>query len=342
MVELSARYDERGLLGMAFHPSFKSNGRFFVYYSAPLREGAEGNHTSHISEFAVSAEDPDTADPDSERIVLQVDEPQSNHNGGQLAFGPDGFLYISLGDGGGANDSGPGHAATGNGQDVSTLLGKILRLDVDGAALYAIPPDNPFVDQDGRDEIFAFGFRNPFRFSFDAGGAHELFVGDVGQGNWEEVDIVSSGGNYGWNLREGAHNFPPGDTGTPRARDAAGRPLIDPVVEYRNAGAGGVGIAVIGGYVYRGSGVPGLQGKYIFGDLSASFSTPAGRLFTATRPAQPGGAWTMQELEINSAGGRLNAFVKGFGQDSAGELYVLVSGNIGPSGTTGRVYQLVP
>src|ERR671919_810397 len=203
MVALQAGFDERGLLGLAFHPDYASNGRFFVYYSAPLREGGPAgfNHTSHISEFTVSG-DPDRADPASERILLQVDEPQFNHNAGSLQFGPeDEYLYISFGDGGGANDVGLGHVADwyaenggGNGQDVTqNLLGSILRIDVDSGSPYGIPPDNPFVGTPGLDEVWAYGFRNPYRMSFDRGGSRQLFVGDVGQLRWEEVSIVTAG-----------------------------------------------------------------------------------------------------------------------------------------------------
>ncbi|MBI4283226.1 MAG: PQQ-dependent sugar dehydrogenase [Chloroflexi bacterium] len=347
MVTLNPRYDERGLLGLAFHPAFKENGRLFVYYSAPLRAGGTGDHTSHISEFKVSSSNPSRADPLTERIMLQIDQPQANHNAGELAFGLDGFLYISLGDGGAANDVGAGHSATGNGQDTSTLLGKILRIDVNSAEPYGIPADNPFVDKDGRDEIFAFGFRNPFRFSFDKGGNHELFVGDVGQGRWEEVDIVTRGNNYGWNIKEGTHGFNPQDSTKPPASfpsvDAAGRQLIDPIIEYPNAGGGGIGVAVIGGYIYRGAALPQFQGSYLFGDLSASLQNPAGRLFIATRPSQPGSLWKMQELEITTSADRqLHSFLRAFGQDAAGELYVLVADNVGPSGSTGKIFQVVP
>ena len=348
MVTLNADFDERGLLGLAFHPSYGANGRFFVYYSAPLRAGgpAGWDHTSRISEFRVSAADPNQADPASERIVLQVDEPQSNHNGGQITFGPDGLLYIPLGDGGAANDTGLGHPPIGNGQDVTTLPGSILRIDVDSAAPYGIPPDNPFVGKDGRDEIYAFGLRNPFRISFDAGGARELFAGDVGQGLWEEVDIIVKGGNYGWNAREGAHFFDPANpTVSPLAgptTDARGQPFIDPILEYRNARAGGIGTAVIGGFVYRGTALPAFQGKYIFADFTDARADAGGRLFVATRPAT-GQAWAFQEVTVNtSANGRINSFIRSFGQDANMELYVLGAAVPGPTGTTGKVWKIVP
>jgi glucose/arabinose dehydrogenase len=199
IVTLMPDFDERGLLGLAFHPDYAANGRLFVYYSAPLREGgpAGWDHTSHVSEFRVSA-DPNRADPGSERVVLQIDEPQFNHNAGTVLFGPDGYLYISVGDGGGANDVDLGHTPViGNGQDLTNLLGKILRIDVDGAEPYAIPDDNPFVGTIGRDEIFAYGLRNPYRMSFDRGGDRDLLIADAGQNLWEEVNLGASGANYG-------------------------------------------------------------------------------------------------------------------------------------------------
>lgn len=348
MVTLNSAFDERGLLGLAFHPRFQENRRLFVYYSAPLRSGGpEGwDNTSHISEFMVSPDTPNAADLGSEKIILQVDEPQANHNAGQITFGPDGFLYIPLGDGGGSNDVGQGHPAIGNGQDTSTLLGSILRIDVNGGAPYGIPPDNPFVGKEGRDEIFAFGLRNPFRIGFDMGGQHELFVADVGQQLREEVDIVTIGGNYGWNIKEGTLCFDPENAAKPRqtcaGTDALGNPLSGPIIEYANSRTDGEGTAVIGGFVYRGSALSALTGAYIFGDFSASRASPDGRLFVATRPAD-GGMWDMKELKIaTSPDGRLNAFLRSFGQDAGGELYVLVADPRGPEGKTGRIYQIVP
>jgi len=241
IVRLRPGYDERGLLGLAFHPKFTENSRFFVYYSAPLRAGAPRgwDHTSRISEFTVAADDGNRADPDSERVVLEVEEPQFNHNGGSIAFGPDGCLYIPLGDGGGARDVGPGHPPKGNGQDITTLLGSILRIDVDGPEPYGIPEDNPFVGKDGRDEIYAYGLRNPWRTTFDAGGENRLFAADAGQYLWESVKIIVAGGNHGWNLKEGNHAFDPENPyespeDVPEV-DLRGEPLIDPIIEYPNA-----------------------------------------------------------------------------------------------------------
>ena len=209
LVELSQNYDERGLLGMALHPNFAENGRFFVYYSAPLRDEApEGwNNTTHLSEFTISSDNMNQANADSERVLMRFDQPQFNHEGGDIAFGSDGMLYVPLGDGGGADDVGTGHTeGLGNGQDLSKLLGKILRIDVDSGDPYAIPEDNPFVgDENVPGEIWAYGFRNPWRISYDD--EYGWFVADLGQNVWEEVNIVSGGNNYGWNIMEASHCF---------------------------------------------------------------------------------------------------------------------------------------
>jgi len=348
MVQLSAGYDERGLLGLAFHPDFARNGRFYVYYSAPLRDEAPSgwNHTSHVSEFVVSQDDASVADGDSERILIQVDQPQSNHDAGQIAFGPDGYLYIPLGDGGGANDVGTGHNPDiGNGQDRSMLLGSILRIDVDGGDPYGIPPDNPFSGAEGQEEIFAYGFRNPYRVTFDAGGERQLFVGDAGQNRWEEI---APGGNYGWNSKEGAHCFDPHNPNTPpeECPDAGpmGEPLVDPIVEYQNANTpGGLGLAVVGGIVYRGSAMPAFQGRYIFGDWSTSFQEPDGTLLVATPPEAEGEMWPFEEVRIATGeSGRLNRYLLSFGHDADLELYLLTSATAGPSSDTGQVFKIVP
>ena len=344
-------FDERGLLGLAFHPDYASNGRFFVFYSAPPGDQTPAgfNCENHVSEFAVSASDANRADAGSERILLRIEKPQFNHNGGDLLFGPDAKLYISTGDGGNANDVGDGHNPTiGNAQDKSTLLGKILRIDVDHGDPYAIPPDNPFAAVPGaRGEIWAYGLRNAFRMSFDRGGLHRLFVGDVGQDLFEEVDIVSRGGNYGWNLFEGTHCFDPNHPDTPAdsCTDVGpdGTRLIPPILDYAHTDpAGGpMGISVIGGAVYRGAALPDLQRRYVFGDFTRSFSAADGSLFAATEHLD--GSWEFVELTIAGAeGGRLGQFIHGFGEDAAGELYVMTEGNLGPVGTTGRVLKIVP
>jgi glucose/arabinose dehydrogenase len=345
MVTLKGGYDERGLLGLAFHPDYATNGRFFVYYAAPLRAGGPAGYdnTVRLSEFQVSKSDLNQADPASERIILQIDEPQANHEGGTLAFGPDGYLYLGPGDGGNANDSGAGHAAQGNGQDTGTLLGKILRLDVNktgaGGAPYAIPPDNPFVKGGGAPEIYAYGFRNPYRFAFDRGGNHSLIAADVGQNLYEEVDVVTLGGNYGWRIREGQHCFDPNSASDPPAScpttGAGGEPLHAPVIEQDHS----LGIAIVGGYVYRGRAVPTLTGLYVFGEWSMQFNQPGGRLFIARPNAVAD--WPSQELQVAGTG-PLGQFLLGFGQDNAGELYVLTSDASGPQGSTGQVLKIVP
>ena len=361
MVTLNQGYDEKGLLGLAFHPAYAENGRFFVYYSAPLREEApqDWDHTSHLSAFTVSVDNPDAADPASEEVILEVDQPQGNHNAGSIAFGPDGYLYVPLGDGGSANDVDVGHVADwyeanegGNGQDLAqNLLGSILRIDVDAAGengeAYAIPADNPFADQAGAEAVWAIGFRNPYRMSFDMGGDQALFVGDAGQNLWEEVSIVEAGGNYGWNVKEGTHCFstasPSQSLATCPDTDADGRSLIDPIIEYQNGNAaGGLGLVVIGGNVYRGSALSGWDGLYIFGDWSTGFGQPNGTLLVATPPTADGTMWNWQELTVaGSENGRLNEYLLSFGQDNEGEVYVLTTETSGPSGNTGKVYQIV-
>jgi len=364
MVNVNPGYDERGLLGLAFHPDYADNGRFFVFYSAPLQEGAPvgWSHTNVIAEYAVSDEDANRADHDSEEIVMTIDWPQGNHDGGTLAFGPeDGYLYISLGDGGGGGDDDAGHVddwyadnGGGNGQDIEeNLLGSILRIDVNTAPAvpYLIPPDNPFVGQTDYPEQWAYGFRNPYRFSFDMGGDHQLFAGDVGQRLWEEVDLVTAGGNYGWNVKEGAHCFDADDPMTSPAEcpDAipagaehpdAGAPLIDPIIEFANSTQpGGLGNSVVGGHVYRGDLLPFWDGSYLFGVFSNSQGV--GDVFLATPDGQ--GGWPFERLTIaNLPGGGLQDFLLSFGQDLDGEIYLLTAAEAGPTGTTGKVWKLVP
>jgi glucose/arabinose dehydrogenase len=357
MVPLSAGYDERGLLGLAFHPDYKNNGRFFVYYQLPPRSGGPQagvpwNNLSRISEFRVSG-DKNKADMNAERILLQWDDPQSNHNGGTLAFGPDGYLYFSVGDGGGADDVAPGHVEDwykvnkgGNAQNVeANLFGKISRIDVNGSNGYVAPADNPFVGKPGMDEIYAYGFRNPFRFSFDMGDDHKLITQDAGQVLWEEIDVVKKGGNYGWNVKEGFHCFDAAKDDSVLAScpafDSMGNPLIDPVIEVNNAAnpAGGKATTVIGGNVYRGTDLVGWNGKYIFGTFSQSATTANGELFMA-QPAGYG-RWSYDEISLKSHPDDLGYYLKGFGQDNQGEIYLTVSSMQGVSGNTGKVFKLV-
>jgi glucose/arabinose dehydrogenase len=290
--------DEKGLLGLAFHPNFNVNRRFFINYTR--RVGTQLQTV--VSEFAVSAADANQADPASEAVLLVVDQPFDNHNGGQLAFGPDGFLYIALGDGGSAADP------FGNGQNLQVLLGKILRIDVDGVPAggrqYAIPADNPFAAGGGLSEIWAYGLRNPWRFSFDSP-TGRIFAGDVGQNDWEEVDLIVRGGNFGWDIMEGNHCHPPT---TPSCNTAG---LIPPIAEYAHDAPGG--LSVIGGFLYRGSSMPPLSGVYIFGDLVS------GRI------------WGLREISPDNWQRTLllthNLTVSAFGRDAAGELYLVDYGN---------------
>ena len=357
MVSLSPNYDERGLLGLAFHPDFGNNGKFYVFYSAPPHAGGPEpgtpwNNTVRISEFTAAA-GANTADMSTEKIILEVDHPQSNHNGGTLAFGSDGYLYISIGDGGGADDIGAGHVpdwytinAGGNGQDIyANLLGDILRIDVNGGSPYGIPGDNPFVGTSAKQEIYAFGFRNPYRFSFDMGGSHQLFVGDAGQSLYEEIDLVTKGGNYGWNVKEGSHCFNTDNDKLERAScpsmDSAGKPLVDPIIElinFANPKGGGVAVTIVGGNVYRGNLLPSYQGRYIFGIFSQDGNANA-KLYVAD--GSNSGSWSNSELKLKSFPTDLGMFVKSIGQDRSGEVYVLTSGEAGPQGSSGKVYKLI-
>ena len=250
-IESRVRYTEKepeeGILGLAFHPQYKTNGLFYLFYT-----NTDEAHTSVLSQFRVSPDNPNQADAKSEVELLRAVRPYWNHSSGCLAFGPDGYLYLSLGDGGLRDDP------HGNGQNLETLLGKILRIDVDhvaGGQKYAIPPDNPFVGQPKvRPEIYAYGFRNPWGLAFDRQ-TKLLLTGDVGQDLWEEIDLVAKGGNYGWKLREGKHKF--------MAEGSDARPdLIEPIWEYHHD----LGKSITGGVVYRGARLPELAGHYLYAD----------------------------------------------------------------------------
>jgi glucose/arabinose dehydrogenase len=262
-------------------------------------------------------------------------------------------LYISIGDGGGADDVGPGHVtdwygfnAGGNGQDIdSNLLGNVLRIDVNSGNPYSIPSDNPFVGKRGLDEIYAYGLRNPYRFSFDMGGSRRLFLGDAGQSRYEEIDVIVKGGNYGWNVKEGfecfnaAHDLE--EVNDCPTMDDMGNQLIDPVISINNAAnpEGGRATTVIGGNVYRGHSIPGFEGKYIFGTFSQSFTHGDGELFIANPAGE--GPWSYQEINLVSHPNDIGYFLKGFGQDLQGEIYLAVSGSLGPSGANGKIFKLV-
>ena len=291
------RGEEEGLLGLAFDPRYAANGHLYVYYSA------SSPRRSVVSRFTAGA-DGLRADPGSERVLLEVAQPYANHNGGQITFGPDGYLYIALGDGGSRADP------QGNGQDLSTLLGSIIRINVstlDSTGTYAIPSDNPFVGRGGaRPEIWAYGLRNPWRFSFDRA-TGDLWTADVGQNRFEEVDIVLPGLNYGWKIMEGGHCF------ESSACDRTG--LEMPVAEYGREG----GCSVTGGYVYRGSRLPSLYGAYVYGDYCT------GRIWALRHDGEE----VTEQMQIVDSSLRIPSF----GEDAAGELYVL--------SFDGKIYRLV-
>jgi len=296
---------ETGLLGLAFHPSYASNGSFYVCFTSTR----EGSLKSYVSRFSVSATNPDSAVKASELILLTVDQPFSNHNGGKVAFGPDGYLYIALGDGGSGNDP------QNYGQTRSSLLGKIHRIDVDTQTpplAYGIPSGNPFAGnaQGFRQEIYAYGLRNPWKFSFDSE-TGTLWAGDVGQGAREEIDTIVLGGNYGWRLMEGTLCTPDVN---PSCQDTAG--LLRPVWDY---GHGDGDVSVTGGYVYRGGSIPGLRGKYVYGDFVS------GRI------------WTLTTDGVNPATNALlldsQHQISSFGVDRQNELYVVGYSN-------GKIYRL--
>ena len=379
---LSTSYDERGLLGLAFHPNYSKRdinnqplpgfGKFYVFYSAPSPSPAPTtdpnpvNCRTTISEFQVSALNPDLADSNSERVLLAFDKPQSNHNGGQLQFGPDGFLYLSIGDGGGQHDNTNGHTGgsgtaspgpagvLGNSQDKTRLLGKILRIDPLGTngpgGQYGIPATNPFVGAGGgvREEIYAFGVRNPWRFSFDdgLGGTNRLFEGDVGQDKVEEVNIIVSGGNYGWRVKEGTFDH---DATAPNS----GLPLIAPIAQYAHIGVTigapalpQIGASVAGGYLYRGSAIPGLVGKYLFGDYSHAIGSATGTLLGLEETPPNSNNWVLS-LPPVAGGNPLTTRIYSFGRDEQGEIYVATKVSKGPfeldanGKPTGGIYKIV-
>jgi glucose/arabinose dehydrogenase len=321
---------EQGLLGIALHPDFETNRRLFVRYSAPRRDGtpSEYSHTFVLSEFQVTA-DGRGVRPDSERTVLEIPQPQANHNAGSIAFGPDGYLYIGVGDGGAGGDQGTGHAEDwydavggGNGQDVTAnRLGSILRIDVDNrddGLGYAVPDDNPLVGRAGYDEQYAWGFRNPWRLAFDG---DDLYAGDVGQNAYEEIDLVERGGNYGWNVREGRHCYQASSCPDTTPDDVrGGEQLREPVIEYPHSGDPVSGISVITGNVYRGSSIPELAGAYVFGDFRAG-----GELFVAERT---GDQWPTRVLSIADSDATALNRLRSIRRDDEGELYVLGVGAI--------------
>ena len=292
-VEYEDKQNEEGLLGVAFHPDFKSNGHVFVYYST-----TDENNPSVVSRFTVSKDNPQRADPDTEVEIMRFKQPFWNHNGGSTEFGPDGYLYIGLGDGGKANDT------LMNGQNLQTWLGSILRIDVDRqerGKKYAIPADNPFANQKiAKREIYAYGLRNVWKLSFDRK-TNLLYAADVGQNLWEEINIIVKGGNYGWNLREGRHSFGPVQT-DPR------KDLIEPIWEYDH----NVGKSITGGHVYRGTKVPELDGYYLYADYVT------GKIWALKYDEKAGAV--VENRTIQTEPGRSYPIIT-FGQDEQGEVY---------------------
>ena len=367
--------DERGLLGVALHPEFAENGLLYTYTSEPVEGEAdfstmpaeiEANHQSLVREWQVP--DPCNAesvvDPESSRAVLRVDKPQFNNNAGAVAFGPDGMLYVAFGDGGNADDQGDGHVDGGNGQSTEVILGKIIRIDPQGTnsanGEYGIPEDNPFVGMEGYlPEIYAYGFRNPFRFSFDSEPAVEegdeevvdeevvatapMYIGDVGQHDLEEIDLGVAGGNFGWNRKEGTFCFDPQGEGD--GDEEAGfayeclpeddvEGLIDPIAEYDHT----EGIAIVGGFVNRGLAIPPLHGKYVFGDFLLP-DIESGRLFYLA--AGEGDEKEIREFDLGEEA-VLGMSVLGFGQDTSGEIYVMANTTGTPDGETGVILRIAP
>ncbi|MEX2171237.1 MAG: PQQ-dependent sugar dehydrogenase [Pirellulales bacterium] len=363
--------DERGLLGMAFHPGYNDPaslgfGTLYTYTSEPIPDGtsptyaapngAVQNYKNLISEWKVSAADANVIDPASRREIISFGKNAGNHNGGTIAFGPDGYLYLATGDGGNANDVGASHIEPGgNSQNLTTPLGKMLRIDALNPSLtplssdpisnngqYRIPLDNPFDAPGEAPEIYAYGLRNPYRFAFDTLNG-ELILADVGQNNIEEINRIVLGGNYGWAVKEGTFLFNRSD-GTIGA-NSPGNPagLIDPIsgpmgtLQYDH----GDGISITGGFVYRGSAIPELYGKYVFGDLAIRNNPPRvdGRLFYADLTS--GELFEFQIPQFASDQLPNGLTVHGFGEDASGELYAMVT-NTPANGTGGIVYKFVP
>ncbi|MBE2287496.1 MAG: PQQ-dependent sugar dehydrogenase [Prosthecobacter sp.] len=389
IVSVNANYSERGLLGLAFHPGFGNPAspgyrRFYVNYVKNYEAGIDpappqagdptGGGVTVVAEFQVSATNPNVADPASQRRLLAFTQPQTNHNGGQLLFGPDGYLYIGTGDGGGSNDNGLGHTGRevsttsnlGNAQDKTRLLGKILRidpLDPDGAGplTYSIPATNPFVGAGGgvKEEIYAYGLRNPWRFSFDqrAGGTNRLFCGDVGQGRIEEINLIVAGGNYGWRYLEGFESptFSSGAGSNPMPDPEPGVTKIAPIAMYAHPGVTTspvlpqLGLSVTGGFVYRGTAIPALQGKYVFGDYGSTAGASDGRLMGLEETAPNSGVFTLTQAVplFGLANPIVGQRILCLGEDESGEIYIGMKTKPGvlelDSGLpSGGIYKIMP
>ena len=342
LVTLSAGFDERGLIGFALDQNFTSNGLVYTYTSEPASGTPDFNvsmpgapdHHGVIAAWAIDTMSPNKINPTSRRELLRFASPQFNHNGGALILDTNNYLYIAIGDGGGSNDNGSGHGSKGNGQDLGTVLGTILRIDPNGNnsanGEYGVPPDNPFVGISGAiEEIYAYGLRNPYRISFDTT-TYELYVGDVGQGQIEEIDIVTAGDNLGWRLLEGTFFFDQASGGLvsipvgPLPND-----LVYPVAQYDH----GDGVSVIGGHVYRGKALPELSGNYIFAEFRKGAS---GRLLCMPPDHN------LEEFVIGTDDRPLNFLAKGMGEDQSGEVYITGSASASPFGGSGKVYKIIP
>jgi glucose/arabinose dehydrogenase len=346
LVKLTPEFDERGLLSVAFDPDYAKpgtpgTGRIFTYTSEPAAGRADfpivhgdvaPNHQSVIASWRVT-DHGDRVNPDSRKELLRIDEPQFNHNGGMIAFGPDGFLYIGMGDGGSGNDLGPGHnPETGNGQDRNVVLGKMLRIDANGTnaknGAYGIPKDNPFANGGGVAEIFAIGLRNPWRFSFDGA---TLLAADVGQNKVEMVHRVERGANHGWRAKEGTFKF--NKNGIIEAADESLREgFATPVLQYDHD----EGTSITGGYVYHGKALPALAGKYVFADYRSPSKPTTARLFFGDLANG-----RIEEARIGADDREVGFLIKGFGVDLDGEHYVVGSVAQGPSGNGGVVMKIV-
>ena len=362
MFPVANDFEERGLLGFALHPKFAQNGRFYVSYSAPLRDSApqNWNHTRRVSEFTASVGSASPVDLATERVLITLDWPSRKHNGGALAFGPDGMLYIGFGDSGASHGIGksviwdafsvPAEGLTWDdlAQDRQSLYGKILRIDIDrGFPGYAIPKGNPFNAAQGRPEIWAWGFRNPYRIAFDQQGNGDFYVTAIAETLWEAAYKVHGPGNYGWPRIEATHclnRLKPRQPPTQCERKGReGEALEMPVVEYANMqvnhpdsklGIQGVGTAITGAHMYRGKQLPSLRGQLIISDWSASFKQASGQLFVA-HPAAQGKLWSMEKIM------QLEGRIISLAEDLEGEIYVLTHEGMGPFGNTGKVYKLV-
>ncbi len=328
---LNPGYDERGLAGLAFHPNYHRNGKLYITHADVKKETADNggfNHEQVLVEFTVGA-NRNRVDSESRRELLRIPQEKHSHNGGKLAFGPDGYLYYSTGDGGCCGDQ---HGEIGNAQSLASLKGKILRLDVNRNDL--IPADNPFVKVKGaRSEIYAYGFRNPWGLSFDG---NRLFCTMVGEGadekgdGWETVFLVKRGGNYGWRIREGMHYF---DKDLMKKLKIKSADLVDPIHEYDHS----LGIAIVGGYIYRGEKIPELQGKFVFGDWSKSWNKGSGQLFYLKQSL---GKWRRFPFNYPDKAKTLDYFITSIGECHDKELYILCKKGNRTSNKKGVIFRL--